>query len=62
MRTFAVSVVLAGTMILSGCGATRRVTSTVAPGPTLTAATITFVDREHGKDAGSAADVWQKRR
>ena len=58
MRTFAVSVVLAGTIILSGCGATRRVASTVAPGPALTAATITFVDRDHGKDAGSAADVW----
>ena len=44
MRTCTVSVVLAGTMMLSGCGATRRITSTVAPGPTLTAATITFVD------------------
>ena len=58
MRTFVVSVILAGTMILSGCGATRKVTSTVAPGPALTAATITFVDRDHGKDAGSSADVW----
>ena len=58
MRTFAVSVVLAGTMILSGCGATRTVASTVAPGPTMTAATMTFVDRDHGKDARSAADVW----
>jgi hypothetical protein len=58
MRTFAVSVALAAAIVLSGCGATRRVASTVAPGPALTAATITFVDRDHGKDAGSAVDVW----
>jgi len=58
MRTFAVSAALAATIVLSGCGATRKVTSTVAPGPTLTAATITFVDRDHGKDAGSAVDTW----
>jgi hypothetical protein len=58
MRTFGVSVALVGAMWLSGCGATRSVKSTVAPGPTLTAATITFVNRDHGKDAKSAADVW----
>jgi hypothetical protein len=58
MRTFAVSVVLTAAMVAAGCGATRKVTNTVAPGPTLTAATITFVDRDHGKDAGSAVDAW----
>ena len=58
MRTFVVSVALAGAIVATGCGATRKVTNTVAPGPTLTAATITFVDRDHGKDAGSSADVW----
>ena len=58
MRTFAVSVLTIAAMISAGCGATRKVTNTVAPGPTLTAATITFVDRDHGKDAGSAVDVW----
>ena len=62
MRTFAVCVVLSATMATAGCGATRQVTSTVAPGPTLTAATITFVDRDHGKDADSAVDVWLLRR
>ncbi len=58
MRTFAASVLMIAVMISSGCGATRKVTNTVAPGPTLTAATITFVDRDHGKDAGSAVDMW----
>lgn len=58
MRTFAVSVVLTAAMVAAGCGATRKVTNTVAPGPTLTAATITFVDRDHGKDARSAVDAW----
>jgi hypothetical protein len=58
MRTFAVSVALIAAVAAAGCGATRKVTNTVAPGPTLTAATITFVDRDHGKDAGSAVDVW----
>jgi hypothetical protein len=58
MRTFAVSVVLTAAMVAAGCGATRKVSNTVAPGPTLTAATITFVDRDHGKDAGSGVDVW----
>jgi len=58
MRTFAVSVSLIAALAAAGCGATRRVTNTVAPGPTLTAATIMFVDRDHGKDAGSAVDVW----
>jgi len=58
MRTFAASVLTIAVMISAGCGATRKVTNTVAPGPTLTAATITFVDRDHGKDAGSSVDVW----
>jgi len=58
MRTFAASVLTIAVMISAGCGATRKVTNTVAPGPTLTAATIAFVDRDHGKDAGSAVDVW----
>ena len=58
MRTFAVIVALTAAMVAAGCGATRKVTNTVAPGPTLTAATITFVDRDHGKDSGSAVDAW----
>jgi hypothetical protein len=58
MRTFAVSVVLTATLVAAGCGATRRVATSVAPGPTLTAAMITFSDQDHGKDADSAADVW----
>ena len=45
-------------VIAAGCEATRKISNTVAPGPNLTAATITFVDRDHGKDAGSAVDVW----
>jgi hypothetical protein len=58
MRNFMVSVVLTGAIAAVGCGATRKVTSTVAPGPTLTNSTVMFVDRDHGKDAGSAVDVW----
>jgi hypothetical protein len=58
MRTFAISVVLAGAVAAAGCGATRKVASAVAPGPAVTAATITFIDRDHGKDAKSAVDVW----
>jgi hypothetical protein len=58
MRTCAVSVVLTAALVAAGCGATRKVTNTVAPGRMLTAATIMFVDRDHGKDAGSAVDVW----
>jgi hypothetical protein len=58
MRTFAMSVVLVGAIVAAGCGATRKVASTVAPGPAVTAATMTFIDRDHGKDAKSAVDVW----
>jgi hypothetical protein len=58
MRTFAVSVVLTAAIAAAGCGATRKISNTVAPGPTLADATVTFVDRDHGKDAGSAVDVW----
>ena len=58
MRTLATSVLLAGALASVGCGATRKVTSAVAPGSALTAATMTFIDRDHGKDAKSAVDVW----
>ena len=58
MRTFVVGVVLSAAIISAGCGATRKVTSTVAPGPAITGATLQFMDRDHGKDAGSAVDVW----
>ena len=58
MRTFAVSVFLTAAVVSTGCGATRRVTSSVAPGPTITSATVQFMDRDHGKDAGSGVDVW----
>lgn len=57
MRTLAVSVALAA-MISSGCGATRKVGNAVAPGPTITGATVQFQDRDHGKDADSGMDVW----
>jgi hypothetical protein len=45
-------------VISTGCGATRRVESTVVPGPAITNATIQFNDRRDGKDAKSAVDVW----
>ena len=58
MRTFTVSVFLTAAIMSAGCGATRKVTSTVAPGPTITNMTIQFLDRDHGKDAGSGVDAW----
>ncbi len=58
MKTFALTVLVTTAIISAGCGATGRVSSTVAPGPSLTSATIQFNDREHGKDANSAVDVW----
>ena len=58
MRTFAVSVLLSAAIISTGCGATRKVTSSVAPGAALTSATVQFQDRDHGKDADSGVDVW----
>ena len=58
MRTFVMGVVLSAAIISAGCGATRKVTSTVAPGPAITGATLQFMDRDHGKDAGSAVDAW----
>jgi len=58
MRTFAVSVFLTAAIVSAGCGATRKVTNTVAPGPTITGATVQFQDRDHGKDADSGVDVW----
>ena len=58
MRTFAASVLLAAAMVSAGCGATRKIKSTVAPGPAITGATLQFMDRDHGKDAGSAVDAW----
>jgi hypothetical protein len=62
MRTFAASVFLTAAIASAGCGATRKVTSTVAPGPTITGVTVQFLDRDHGKDAGSAVDTWLMRR
>ena len=58
MKKFALSVFTTAAVISAGCGATRTVSSTVAPGPSITSATIQFNDREHGKDARSAVDVW----
>ena len=58
MRTFAASVLLTAAMVSAGCGATRKIKSTVAPGPAMTGATLQFMDRDHGKDAGSAVDAW----
>lgn len=58
MRTFMVSVALSAAIISAGCGATRKVGSAVVPGQAITSATIQFQDRDHGKDANSAVDVW----
>jgi hypothetical protein len=58
MRRLAMSVVFAGAIAAVGCGATRKVANAVAPGSAVTAATITFIDRDHGKDAKSAVDAW----
>jgi len=58
MRTLAVSVFLTAAVISAGCGGTRKVSSTVAPGPAITSATVQFQDRDHGKDADSGVDVW----
>ncbi len=58
MRTFAVSVFLMAAIVSSGCGATRKVSNAVAPGPAITGITVQFQDRDHGKDANSAVDVW----
>ena len=58
MRTFGVSVALAAAIIFAGCGATRKVSNSVTPGNAITNATIQFNDRDHGKDANSAVDVW----
>jgi hypothetical protein len=57
MRTFVMGVVLSAAIISAGCGATRKVTSTVAPGPAITGATIQFMDRDHGRDAGGSVDA-----
>jgi hypothetical protein len=58
MKNFAFGVFMAAAVISAGCGATRTVSQTVAPGPAITSATIQFNDRDHGKDAKSAVDVW----
>src|SRR6476619_2206420 len=58
MKSLAFSVLMTAVVISAGCGATRRVSNTVGPGPSITSATIQFNDREHGKDANSAVDVW----
>jgi hypothetical protein len=58
MKNFALGVFMTAAMISAGCGATRTVSQTVAPGPAITSANIQFNDRDHGKDAKSAVDVW----
>jgi len=58
MRTFVMGVVLSAAIISAGCGATRKVSSAVAPGQAITGATVQFLDRDHGKDANSALDLW----
>ncbi len=62
MRTLAVSVFLTAAVFSAGCGATRKVSSTVAPGPAITSATVQFQNRDHGKDADSGVDVWLLRK
>ena len=58
MKNFALTVLMTAAVVSAGCGATRAVSNTVAPGPAITSATIQFNDRDHGKDAKSAVDVW----
>jgi len=58
MRTFAATVLLSAAVMSAACGATRKVTNTVAPGPVITTASIQFMDKDHGKDADSGVDVW----
>jgi len=58
MKQFALSVLITATLVSAGCGATRKVASSVAPGPVISNVTVQFVDRDHGKDANSAVDVW----
>ena len=57
MKKFALSVLITAAIVSAGCGATRKVSGAVAPGPTITSATIQFMDRDHGKDANSAVDL-----
>jgi len=58
MRIFAVSVLLTAAILSTACGATRKVTNSVAPGAAITSMTVQFQDRDHGKDANSGVDVW----
>src|SRR5882672_5073624 len=58
MKKFALSVLMTAAIVSAGCGATRKVSSAVAPGPAITSVTVQFQDRDHGKDAGSGLDVW----
>jgi hypothetical protein len=58
MKNFALTVFMTAAVVSAGCGATRTVSNTVVPGPSITSANIQFNDREHGKDAKSAVDVW----
>ena len=58
MRTFAATVLLTAAIVSAGCGATRKVSSAVAPGQAITSASVQFMDRDHGKDADSGVDVW----
>lgn len=58
MTRFALCVLMTAAVISAGCGATRRVSNAVAPGPSISSVAIQFNDREHGKDANSAVDVW----
>jgi len=59
MSRFVTSAVVAAALIASGCGATTTPgsVSTSAVVPALTSATVTFITRDNGKDANSAATV-----
>src|SRR4051812_43519146 len=58
MKNFALTVLMTAAVMSAGCGATRKVSTAVAPGTAITSATVQFQDRDHGKDANSAVDVW----
>jgi hypothetical protein len=58
MKKFALSVLMTAAVMSAACGATRKVSGAVVPGQAITGATVQFADRDHGKDANSAVDVW----
>lgn len=59
MRIHVAVALVALAVVMSGCGATTRATTTIQnpTSPTLTSASVTFISRDHGKDKDSALTV-----